>query len=126
MSARPLRKVVSCRTKVAMPIDDLWERLKGLTYTSGPCIAGNRGEWGEVQIWASSHAVAEATVEAVLRAAGWDEADIFGGERWQAVARRHGARQETMKPGIDRRGVPRLSMRDGPGGQLLRPSPVTP
>ena len=121
---KPLRKRVSCRTKTAIPVDTLWANLKDISYVSGPFITGKRGPWGEVQIWAETHQVGESVASSILLAAGWTPADIEQGETWHAVARSRGERRETMRPAIDQSSIPRLSMRDGPAGQPIRPNPV--
>lgn len=120
---RRMRKKIGVRVRDGVSVEDLWQGIKDISFTSGGQICGLRGSWGEVQIWASSQAQAEATAEAILLAAGWGADDIAKGERWTAMDKSYAHRQVEMRPGVDRQGRPALTMRPGPHGKTVGPRP---
>jgi hypothetical protein len=121
---RSLIKKISFRAVSDVDVNEMWERIKNISFISGPFICGLRGPWGEVQIWSNSHQESERVCLLLLQAGGWSSQDIAQAERWTSLSRRAAPKGQEMRPAIDWRGVPMLSKRIGGDGHPVRPTPV--
>jgi hypothetical protein len=113
---RSLTKKISFKSKTQITPSAMWERVKMLSFMSGPCIVGMRGVWGEVQIWANNHQEAERVCRFLLSCGDWSSYDVSRAEIWRATARRSARVPQLMRPAVTPNGVPRLTTRAGPEG----------